>query len=135
MSLLHSALALAAVVCIAAVAAAVSPAGRRAFVAALAVLLCAAAVAGLAAVTLLPMVSGWMDVAIVASVLVAVLLPVYLLVHPPDFGEDGDDSGGGGKRTPPVRPEPPAPPHGPPDLDWSSFDDARRDWEREPVSR
>jgi len=121
-----------ATVCIAA---ALAPEGRRILIVALTVLLCAAALAGFAAIELLPMVSRWMDLALVASALVALLIPVYLLVRPPEFGdEDEDDSGGGGTSPPPTRPEPPAPDPQLPELDWSSFDDARREWEREPVS-
>ena len=50
-----------------------------------------------------------------------------------DDDDDGDDGGGGPRR----RPEPPAPPEpaggpvGDAGADWSEFDRARRDWERE----
>jgi len=108
--------------------------GRRVFSVVLAVLLCAAGLAAIAAVDLLPMVSTPMDIAIVSILLVTIGLPVYLIIRPPDFGdENDDDSGGGGKGPPPAPPEPPAPHDGMPDPDWSSFDDLRRDWEREPA--
>jgi len=108
--------------------------GRRVFSAVLGVMLCAAGLAAVAAIELMPLVSGWMDVALVASVLVAMLLPGYLIVRPPDFRDEGDDDSGGGKGPPPISPEPPGPHDGLPDPDWSSFDDLRRDWERQPVS-
>jgi len=107
---------------------------RRAFSVVLALLLCAAGVAAVAAIELMALVSGWMDAALVASVLVTMLLPGYLIVRPPDFGDqDDEDSGGGGKGPPPTPSEPSPPRDGMPAPDWSSFDDMRRGWEREPV--
>ncbi|CAN5580520.1 hypothetical protein BH20ACT17_BH20ACT17_19380 [soil metagenome] len=106
---------------------------RRVFSVLLAVLLCAAGLAAVAAIELMPFVSGWIDAALVAGVLVTMLLPAYLIVRPPDFRDQGDDDPGGGKGPPPTRPEPPGPDDGLPDPDWSSFDDLRTDWERQPV--
>jgi hypothetical protein len=107
---------------------------RRVFSAVLAVLLCAAGLAAYAATMLMPMVSGWMDAAIIASVLVAMALPGYLIVRPPDFRDQDDDDFRGGKGPPPMPPEPSGPYDGLPDPDWSSFDDLRSDWERQPVN-
>ena len=100
--------------------------GRRVFSVVLAVLLCAAGLAAVFAIELMPLVPGWLDAAMAGGVLVTFLLPGYLIVRPPDFGDEGDeDSGDGGKGSPPVRPEPPAPHDGLPEPDWSSFDDLR----------
>jgi len=107
--------------------------GRRLFSVLLALLLCAAGLAAVAAIELMPLVSGWMDVALVASVVVTMFLCGYLIVRPPNFPDDGDDDSGGGKGPPPMRPEPPGPHDGLPDPDWSSFDDQRKEWERQPV--
>jgi hypothetical protein len=109
--------------------------GRRTFTFVLAILLCAGGLAVFGAIRLIPMVPGWMAVAIGASALLVVFIPAYLLIRPPDFDDnDDEDSGGGGKRPPPERPEPPTPRDGLPLVDWGGFDDARRDWERPPVS-
>jgi len=107
--------------------------GRRLFSVLLALLLCSAGLAAVAAIELMPLVSGWMDVALVASVVVTMFLCGDLIVRPPNFPDDGDDDSGGGKGPPPMRPEPPGPHDGLPDPDWSSFDDQRKEWERQPV--
>jgi hypothetical protein len=86
-------------------------------------------------IDLLRLASGWGDVGLVIGAAMIVLLPVYLIARPPNFGDDGDDdeSGGGGTGLPPTQPDSPAPHDGLPDLDWTSFDDLRREWDREPA--
>lgn len=51
-----------------------------------------------------------------------------------DDDDDGDDGGGGPRRRPdpPAPPEPAGGPVGDAGTDWSEFDRARQDWEREP---
>jgi len=107
--------------------------GRRLFSVVLGVLLCTAGLAAVAAIELMPLVSGWLDVALVATVVVTALLSSYLIVRPPNFRDEGDDDSGGGEGPRPMRPEPSGPDEGLPDPDWSSFDDLRNDWEREPI--
>jgi hypothetical protein len=109
--------------------------GRRVYSVVLAVLLCVAGVVLVLMVDLLRAASGWADVAVVAGGALIVLLPVYLIVRPPSFGDDSDDGPGGGGKTPtPAPPDSPAPHDGVPVADWASFDDIRRDWDREPAS-
>ncbi len=110
--------------------------GRRVYSIVLAVLLCVAGLVILVTIDLLGQASGIVDVALVAGAVPIVLLPVYMIARPPSFNDGGEDDPGGGASDPsPTPPDSPAPPDGLPDADWSSFDDLRRDWEREPAGR
>ena len=109
--------------------------GRRVYPIVLAILLCAAGLVIVVTIDLLPLVPGYMDVALIAGATMVTGLPIYLIIHPPKFGDDGEDeSGGGGEEPPPTQPEPPPPHDGMPAPDWGSFDDLREGWEREPAN-